>query len=109
MNQGETADVTDEYFDAMSGRELPLFLSAVYREWIYDHIGDLFDGEMDVNLFAEKASEWKCSINPDGRVESPPMKEGLEAMLKRFDTTPADVIKYISALVRQKNYFFRGL
>ncbi|MBQ9010755.1 MAG: hypothetical protein IJ088_15725, partial [Clostridia bacterium] len=110
MNQGETTGLTDEYFSALKGRELPMFLASMYREWIFSHIGDLFDSEnerdwIEVTPFLRKASHWRCRINPDGTVIPTPMDEKLEALLKRFNVTPDDITGYLSSVIRQEDYF----
>ncbi len=105
MNHGETSDVTEEFFDAMKGRELPLFLASMYREWIYHHIGDLFGDGLEITPFLRKAAEWRCTIHPGGKIEADPMEQDLEKLLKRFDVSAAAAIAFLEEAVRQPHYF----
>ena len=115
MNQGHTVDVTDAYSKAMAGREFPMFLASMFREWIFDHIGDLFKTEKDskdpleVTTFLRMASKWECTIQTDGTVEpdelSGKMDEKLAVLLKRFNVSPDDIINYLTTVIKQRHYF----
>lgn len=115
MNQGHTVDVTDEYSKAMAGREFPMFLASMFREWIFDHIGDLFKTEKDskdpleVTTFLKKASRWGLTIQSNGTVEPDELMGEIDAelvtLLKRFNVSPDDIINYLTTVIKQKHYF----
>ena len=106
-NHGETCGIAEDYFQLMEGREFVLLLSSMYREWVYDHIGDLFagDDELEVTPFFRLAAKWACDILPDGKLEYSPMGKRMKTLLARFGASQKDVVEYLKGNIRRKRYF----
>ena len=105
INHGETTDITNEFWNGCNGRELPLFIAAMYREWIYDHIGDQFSEEWDVDQFADEARAWSCDISRAGEiVATKPLSKRMRDLLARFGVSEKDMLSYMKQNVRQEKY-----
>ena len=105
MSQQESEEVTDIFTQGMRGRDLCLFLAAVLREWIYDHMKEDFGRDMDVDEFAEYASRWRCEVYPDSRIEPGEMDDTLREWLARFGVTKTDILDYLREKISQTDYF----
>ena len=105
MNQGETTDITEEYFDAMSGRELPLFLASMFREWIYEHVCGQSCNEDEFMRFLSVTEKWECILHSDGTPEMTDGNQDVESVLKQFGVGVQDVTDYLARVIRQKDYF----
>lgn len=105
INQGETTELTDEFFNAMDGRNLTIFLAELYREWIYEHIGNTFTEDFDIEPFSKLASKWECEIDPDDTVHSEPFDKQLEPLLDAFSVTRTEIQEYMKENVKSTKYF----
>lgn len=105
INQGETTDMTDEFFEAMPGRDLALFIAQSYREWIYDHAGSLFTEKYDAYQLAGDLYDYRCSIASDGSVKAEAFSKKLSSLMKAFAVTRKDLIEYVQKHASEKKYF----
>ena len=105
MNQGETTDITDEFFDGVAGRDLPLFLASMFREWVCDHMFEEFHDTWDVDDFMDEARRWWCTVDSSGALQAEPLKDKMKTYLRYFGVTRKDIMKYFSEAIHQENYF----
>ena len=106
MNHGETSDVADTFFDAMEGRNLPLFLTCSFREWILRHSVHRFDEHYHIAELFSDLGLFSCVVYRDGKTEMDPMKENVRTLLEEdYGATLSDVLEYVNKVSRQKRYF----
>ena len=105
INQSETTDITEEYFDGLAGRELPLFLASMYREWLYDHLKDEITEEWEIGHFARDMKKWTCEIDHSGQITCDPMNKKMRELLALFEVTQKDIRDYVARIVQQEKYF----
>ena len=92
----------------MKGRDFTLFLGSMYREWIYDHIGDQFSDEYDVVPFSRDMTKWNCSIDiHTGTVKADPMPVRMQELLGRFGYCLSDVTDWLESCLQQEKYVSR--
>jgi len=106
MNHGETSDVTETFFDAMDGRNLPLFLSCSFREWILRHSGHRFEDNYGMSEYFSDLSSWSCEVFSDREMKTKPMDKKVRTLLEEdYGVTESDVLGYVNEVIRQKRYF----
>ena len=104
MNQGETTDLTDEFSEAMFGREFILFLSQIYRDWIYRHMKDTFNEDFDVSQFLEQLQDVCFNVHPDGTVSAENQKDQAFRWLDRFGAKLKDVKQFLEQNLQNDKY-----
>ena len=104
MNHGETADLTEEFRNGMTGRDFALFLAQMYREWIYSHIKDMCNERFDVSHFLTKIQGISVSIDENAKAKLRDSEPEYLGWLERFGIRPEDLETYMDENFRNAKY-----
>lgn len=108
INQGETTDAMDFFREAMTGRDLSLFLAQIYHDWLYKSIWNSNEEKTDsdpVDDFIRRAPGWECRINKDGSAACEPFRQKLSGIMNFLGITEEDLKKYVETNIGKPQYF----